>query len=274
MLKVLQISSFLNRRLPIVFSALVVTGALYAAQPAVAKTVENNKGANTELMSKPASEGIRAMTSPQIQQVPTEHSKQLHNNIIKLAKNKEEINDINVFENEVYSKFGSYAGAAIVQHAIILNAIETFLNKDIETIKKVNAEFGNEFVTWPQYFGTAPEHSAEIIDYVGKIYNNILYIFEQFNHKPTKEETTKELYEAYREMGLDERTIKAAKMDADATKQVTLQETIDNVASTAHFLYSQAIQNSYCKYIGEIYQGGVGKWLNGFCPDTQFIGFK
>ena len=253
-----------------VIPMFMLIGALVMGQPVVAKTT-SNKSTTTELMSKSTSESIKAMTSPQVQQVSTERSEQLHNNLMKLAVNQEEISAINAYENDVYSKYGSYAGAVILQHTIMANAIYTFLNQEIETIKKVNPELGGEFENNPRFFGTAPEHKEEIMNYVNSIASYVQKVLTEPNRKLNEEETLDILMNAYKNMGIDEQTIKFVVWVDNNTTTDSQESKMNVIAYITASLFDKAIEQSYIGYMDNYMSGaGAGRFLGDLYPVIVF----
>lgn len=132
-----------------------VLGVEISGYAQMQQKVEEYVSANTELFSKGASDGLKAMTFPQIREnsVSEIGRKQLHNNLMKFALNDEEVEFLNNYEEELYKNYGPYVAASIIQVLLDFNAFIAYANADMETIRRISPDIADNLEKPPAYKG-------------------------------------------------------------------------------------------------------------------------
>jgi hypothetical protein len=179
----------------IIALAAMLTGsmALMASNPI--KTARTETPVQREVVSREGSEALRAVTFPGVQQtpaVPTVHNRALDEKLLKFCDNDEERNTIQEFLSSTYNDYGSYLGSAIVQQYLDINMFMSFLNGNIEILKRFDQRAYDEIDV--EVMQEVIEKSEPIKQWLNEnyfaAYNEPL---GQFDHPPEAEEVSQAL---------------------------------------------------------------------------------
>lgn len=272
---------------------------LIGAQSALSAKPDNyRESEKIEVVSKEASDCIKAITLPQIQEhgVPTARNKRLHENLMKLAGNNEEmIKMYTDFENTFYDKCGSYVAAAILSTIVDMSVFEAFAKGDMGIFSKFNHSFwlGQRLVQEsqqlsederkkksPEYFEVVEECSSypsfdtiranELVQQLGDIHeyagNKLLSSGKMLDEQATLDL----LCEAYREMDLADELINSLKKAYNKAEANTEDEKIAKLASFSHCLYCVAIKSTSYQFFNDYEKENLSRALNVAAPSFDY----
>lgn len=195
MVKLISINGFAKKTL--LTASLLAVSVLSGASNPIKNLGAESSQQNTELMSKECAEAPKSDSIPQTT-VPTVHNPKLDKTFKKFAESQEEINDITVLQNNVYSRYGTYLGSVLIQKEIDKQMLWAFLYKrtDLLINNDINPDLGKRIQSFGKDFYTTITPNADKINKwkhneFDKVINNNLY----FDHKPTAVEVRKRLDE-------------------------------------------------------------------------------
>ena len=124
--------------------------------------------------------------------VPTVHNQKQDEKLLKFCDNDEERNTIQEFLSSTYNDYGSYLGSAIVQQYLDINMFMSFLNGNIEILKRFDEDAYNKIDG--DAMKKVVEKSEPIKQWLNEnyfaVYNEP---FGQFDHQPEAEEVDRAL---------------------------------------------------------------------------------
>lgn len=219
-----------------------VLGVEISGYAQMQQKVEEYVSANTELFSKGASDGLKAMTFPQIREdsVSEIGRKQLHNNLMKFASNDEEVEFLSNYEKELYDNYGPYVAAAIVQVTIDLSAINAYANADIKIIKKISPAVADNLEKLPAYQGMDKDKKDDYMQTLQEVFD---YFASRLtcDGKLSERATFDSICAVYKDIGMPYDELRASMRVALWSSGNTSDERVARMAYFSHISYEVVV---------------------------------
>lgn len=242
-----------------------VLGVEISGYAQMQQKVEEYVSANTELFSKGASDGLKAMTFPQIREdrVSEIGRKQLHNNLMKFASNDEEVESLSNYEKELYDNYGPYVAAAIVQVTIGLSAFNAYANADMETIRKISPAVADNLEKSPAYQGMDKDKKddyLQTLQNVGDYFASRLTCDGELSERATFDS----ICAIYKDIGMPDDDLGAVKRVFSWRSGNTSDERVARMAYLSHNFFEVVV----CCLVGENdYQ--LNNLMQALSPETK-----
>lgn len=228
-----------------------VLGVEISGYAQMQQKVEEYVSANTELFSKGASDGLKAMTFPQIREdsVSEIGRKQLHNNLMKFASNDEEVESLSNYEKELYKNYGPYVAASIIQVLLDFNAFIAYANADMETIRRISPDIADNLEKSPAYKGMDKDKKD---NYIQTLQDVIDYFCNKLEESSAGEElseraTFDSICAFYKDIGMPDDDLRVVKRVALWKSGNTSDERVARMAYLSHTSFGVVV----CYLVGK-----------------------